>query len=188
VLRTRVGYAGGKKDKPTYYDLGDHTEAVQVEFDPKVVRFEDLLKIFWAEHDECGRVWSDQYKAVLWTHGKEQARIAQASAALQAKERGKELTTGILPAPVFWIAEDYHQKYNARRHGKLLSALLGEKHTETAVRESTAIARVNGWVSGHGSKDEIAAEVERLRFPVEARKELTRVLGRRAPTALLPGR
>ena len=180
-MRTRVGYAGGKKDKPTYRDLGDHTEAIQIEFDPKVISFQKLLDVFWDSHDECGRVWSAQYKAVLWTHGKKQAEVAKASAAAQRKARGKDLTTAVLPAPVFWIAEDYHQKYNVRRHKALLRAVLGTGYTEEALRNSTAVARCNGWVSGHGSKEQIAAEARRLKLSPEARTELTSILGRRAP-------
>jgi methionine-S-sulfoxide reductase len=181
VLRTRVGYAGGKQDKPTYYHLGDHTEAIQIEFDPKKIGYADLLKIFWASHDECGRVWSNQYKAVLWTHGSSQARIARASAAAQAKARGKELTTAVVEAPRFWIAEDYHQKYNIRRHKKLVRLLIGADATEKQIRESTLIARANGWVSGHGTKAQILSECEALGVSAPARKELAAVLGRRAP-------
>ena len=181
MLRTRVGYAGGKKDKPTYYDLGAHTEALQIEFDPKVISFQKLLDVFWGSHDECGRVWSTQYKAVLWTHGEAQAKIARESAAKQAKARGKALTTEVVKAPTFWIAEDYHQKYNVRRYKGLLDAVLGETYSEKDLRESTAVARVNGWVSGYGKKDEILAEVQRLKFSDAARKELKNVLGRRAP-------
>jgi peptide-methionine (S)-S-oxide reductase len=181
VLHTRVGSAGGKMDKPTYHDLGGHTEAIQIEFDPKKVTFEQLLKIFWESHDECGRTWSSQYKAVLWTHGKAQAQVARASAAAQVKARGKKLTTLVAEAPRFWIAEDYHQKYNARRHGGLLSAVLGAKHTEKALRESTAVARINGWVAGHGSKEQILSESKALGFSAAARKELALALGRRAP-------
>ena len=62
-----------------------------------------------------------------------------------------------------------------------LKALLGERHTEAQVRESTAVARVNGWVSGHGKKDEILSEAKALGLSRAARQELTRALGRRAP-------
>ena len=181
MLRTRVGYAGGKRDKPTYHDLGEHTEAVQVEFDPKTISYKQLLGIFWDSHDECGRVWSSQYKAILWTHGKAQAEVARQSAAAQAKARGKKLTTLVAAAPRFWIAEDYHQKYNARRYGALITVLLGSTHSESEVRESTAIARVNGWISGHGTKEQILSESKALVFSAAAREELALALGRRAP-------
>ena len=181
MLHTRVGYAGGNEDKPTYRDLGDHTEAIQIEFDPKKITFQQLLDVFWDSHDECGRVWSSQYKAVLWTHGKAQAAVARKSAAVRAKGRGKKLTTLVAAAPRFWIAEDYHQKYNARRYGALITAVLGSKHTEKDIRESTAIARINGWVSGHGTKAQMLSESRAFGFSESARKELAQALGRRAP-------
>ena len=184
MLRTRVGYAGGKDDKPTYRAIGDHTEAIQIEFDPKKISFADLLEIFWDSHDECGGTWSTQYKAVLWTHGEAQARIARKSAEALAKKRGRKLTTAVKPAPTFWIGEDYHQKYRLRRHEKLIAALLGPKPTGEKIRESTVTARANGWVAGYGTPEQIAAESKALGLDEKARAELARVLGKRAPAVV----
>ena len=184
MLKTRVGYAGGKKDKPSYRSIGDHTEAIQIEFDPKKIKFEALLKIFWDLHDECGGSWSTQYKAVLWTHGKAQASAAKKSAEALAKKRGRALTTAIQPAPKFWIAEDYHQKYSLRRYEKLILALLGPKLTQAMIRDSTVTARANGWVAGQGTRAQIAAESKALGLDAKARAELAKVLGPRAPTAV----
>jgi methionine-S-sulfoxide reductase len=182
VLRTRVGYAGGKKEKPTYRSLGDHTEAIQIEFDPKVVTFERLLEVFWGEHDPCSKPWSTQYKAVLWTHGEEQARAARAFVEAWRKEHGGEVTTQITAAPRFWIAEDYHQKYRLRAHPGLVKALLGSEATDEQIRESTVAARVNGWIAGHGTAREIEAECTRLGLSKAARKALREVLGPRGPS------
>lgn len=181
MLRTRVGYAGGKKDKPTYRSIGDHTEAIQIEFDPKRIKFEDLLAVFLEEHDPYGRSWSTQYKAVLWTHGKSQAAAAKKVFAALAKEHGRVPTTELKPATRFWIAEDYHQKYYLRARTKLLEALLGSKPTGKTVRESTAAARVNGWIGGYGTKEQIAAESEALELDEGALEALARELGNRAP-------
>jgi methionine-S-sulfoxide reductase len=183
VLRTRVGYAGGAKDKPTYRAIGDHTEALQVEFDPKRITFEDLLEVFFAEHDPFQRAWSTQYKAVLWTHGKEQEAVAKKALAALAKEEGREPTTELRPAPTFWIAEDYHQKYYLRSRTALFEALLGPKPDGKTVRESTVTARVNGWIGGYGTTEQIAAQVEALKLSEKAREALARELGSRAPVA-----
>lgn len=181
MLRTRVGYAGGKKDKPTYRSIGDHTEAIQIEFDTKVLSFEKLLKVFWSSHDPCGGTWSTQYKSVLWTHGEAQAKTARAFVDAWQKQHKREATTQILAAPRFWIAEDYHQKYRLRGNKTLLHALFGKKPTEEQVRESTLTARVNGWISGHGTTAEIEAGVKALALSAKARDVLYKALGRRAP-------
>jgi peptide-methionine (S)-S-oxide reductase len=181
VLRTRVGYAGGKQDKPTYRRIGDHTEAIQIEFDPNKITFEKLLEIFWAEHDPHGPQWSTQYKAVLWTHDEAQARTAKAEVARIAKQAGKPVTTAVTPATTFWIAEDYHQKYRLRSRGALLKALLGEKADGATIRDSTLAARVNGWLAGHGTPEEIVAEAKRLGLDEKARADLAKALGKRVP-------
>lgn len=181
MLRTRVGYAGGTTDKPTYRDLGDHTEAIQIEFDTRRLTYEDLLAVFWKAHDPFARAWSTQYKAVLWTHDDAQAAAAKASLAALAREADATPRTEIAPATRFWIAEDYHQKYALRGKRGLLDALLGEGVSDEAIRESTLAARANGWVVGHGTADQIAAELDALEVPEAARKALAPHLGQRAP-------
>ena len=162
--------------------MGDHTEAIQIEFDPKQITYAQLLEIFWESHDPYGRAWSTQYKAVLWTHDDEQQRIAQNSiAALAKKNDGRKPTTELVKAPTFWIAEDYHQKYSLRRHKALVEALLGGDVTDEKIRESTATARANGWVAGRGTAKEIESEAKALGLSEKALIELRQVLGERLP-------
>lgn len=181
MLRTRVGYAGGTKDEPSYHDLGDHSEAIQVEFDPERITFDDLLAIFLKEHDPFARSASAQYKAVLWTHGEAQAKRARKALAALARKHGREPKTEVRPAPRFWIAEDYHQKYYLRGKKGLLAALLGPGADGARVRESTLAARANGWVAGYGTAEQIAAEIDALELGEKAREALRRALGERAP-------
>ncbi|EGD72252.1 methionine sulfoxide reductase A [Salpingoeca rosetta] len=113
VLRTRVGYTGGHKSNPTYYSLGDHTEAVQIEFDPKVVTFEQLLDKFWVQHD-ASRKSSRQYQSALWyqTEDQKQAILKAIEAEeKKARYRGRKIATHVAPLGPFYLAEDYHQKY-----------------------------------------------------------------------------
>lgn len=181
MLRTRVGYAGGTKDKPTYRSIGDHTEAIQIEFDPKVISYEKLLDVFWSGHDPFGRAWSTQYKAVLWTHGEKQAKAAKASAEKLAKLSKSKPTTEIKPATTFWIAEDYHQKYYLRGRRGLIEVLLGDKVTQEQVRESKLAARVNGWLTGFSKPEQIKAEVDAFGLDEKQRKALQKALGKRYP-------
>jgi peptide-methionine (S)-S-oxide reductase len=145
-----------------------------------VITFQNLLKIFWEAHDPCSSPRSTQYKAVLWTHGAEQAKAARTFVAAWEQTHGREVATRILPAPRFWIAEDYHQKFGLRSKKALLHSLFDKPPTDEQIRESTVTARVNGWIAGYGTAEEIEAQATALGLSQQARREL-KVLGRRAP-------
>jgi peptide-methionine (S)-S-oxide reductase len=124
VWTTAVGYAGGFTPNPTYEETCSgrtgHTEAVLVVFDPAVVSYEELLKVFWESHDPTqgmrqGNDVGTQYRSAIYTRGDEQARAALASRdafqpVLDAGGYGA-ITTEIAPAGPFFYAEDYHQQY-----------------------------------------------------------------------------
>lgn len=129
VVATAVGYAGGTTENPTYEqvcsDRSGHAEVVEVEFDPAKISFEKLLGVFWECHDPTqlnrqGPDWGSQYRSGVYCTTPEQLQTALASRdALTAEKRfGKPIATEILPAPTFWKAEDYHQKYLEKR-GKI---------------------------------------------------------------------
>ena len=80
MVRTRVGYTGGTTADPTYRRLGDHTEAVEVEFDPRRLGYRDLVEVFWEEHDPGRKSFSRQYLTALFPRGDGQRRIAVESA------------------------------------------------------------------------------------------------------------
>jgi peptide-methionine (S)-S-oxide reductase len=120
VVRTEVGYAGGHTDRPTYRDVCSHTtghaEVLQVEFDPEVVTYDQLLEVFWAMHDPTqvnrqGPDVGDQYRSVIFTHSPEQQLAAAASRERAQTRFDRPIATEIEPAPTFWPAEDYHQQY-----------------------------------------------------------------------------
>jgi peptide-methionine (S)-S-oxide reductase len=127
VWVTAVGYAGGLTPNPTYQEtctgLTGHAEIVKVVYDPKIVSYADLLKIFWEAHDPTqgmrqGNDVGTTYRSAIYTTTEEQARMAVASrdayeAELKKAGRGK-VTTEIAPAPEFYYAEDYHQQYLAK--------------------------------------------------------------------------
>ena len=127
VASTRVGYIGGKTDNPTYKqvctDGTGHAEAVEVDYDPAKVRYADLLKVFWENHDPTqfnrqGPDWGTQYRSAIFYHSPEQAAEAQASkdAIEKAHRFSKPIVTQIVPAVTFYEAEDYHQQY-LEKHG-----------------------------------------------------------------------
>jgi len=127
VWVTAVGYAGGLTPNPTYEEACSgrtgHTEAVLVVFDPKVVSYDALLKVFWENHDPTqgmrqGNDVGTQYRSAIYTYSPAQAAAVEASrtafqAALSARGLG-EISTEIAPAGPFYFAEGYHQQYLAK--------------------------------------------------------------------------
>ena len=124
VVATTVGYTGGHTDNPTYEQVCSHTtghaEAVEVEFDPEQVSYDDLLRTFWENHNPTQKNrqgWDigDQYRTSIFFHSPEQEAAARASLEREQESYRKPIVTEILPAPKFWPAEDYHQQYLEKR-------------------------------------------------------------------------
>jgi peptide-methionine (S)-S-oxide reductase len=127
VWLSMAGYAGGFTPNPTYEEVctgqTGHAEVVRVIFDPAVLSYEGLLKLFWEGHDPTqgmrqGNDRGTQYRSAIYTCSEEQAAAAEASRdAFQVRLSAAGLgaiTTEIRPAPAFYYAEDYHQQYLAK--------------------------------------------------------------------------
>ena len=131
VFSTSVGYAGGFTPNPSYREvcsgLTGHNEVVRVVFEPRIVSFDELLRVFWESHDPTqgmrqGNDVGTQYRSAIYWYGESQRRAAEASRdaygpTLKTAGYGP-ITTEIAPAPEFFYAEDYHQQYLAKNpHG-----------------------------------------------------------------------
>jgi len=159
ILRTRVGFAGGSKENPTYRSLGDHTETVLLEYDADVTSYSDLLDIFWANHDPT-TMCSRQYMSAIFYHSDQQKAQAEKSMEDSQNKFRKQITTIILPAGEFYDAENYHQKYLLRKHEWLMNAL--NLTDDEELKKSHVAARINGYIGGYG--DEANFELERTRL------------------------
>jgi len=131
VTDTAVGYAGGKTKSPTYEqvcsDTTGHAEVVRVEYDPAQVTYDQLLDVFWEEHDptQVNRQGPDsgtQYRTVIFAATPEQEKTARESKARLEKsgKYNRPIATEIVPASEFWRAEDYHQQYFEKRQRGVL--------------------------------------------------------------------
>lgn len=130
VFTTAVGYAAGLTPNPTYQEvcsgMTGHNEVVFVVYDPAVISYDQLLKVFWENHNPTqgmrqGNDVGTQYRSGIYTYSDEQRKLADAShdryqAALSKAGYGS-ITTEILDAPPFYYAEDYHQQYLAKNPG-----------------------------------------------------------------------
>ena len=126
VKATAVGYLGGKTKNPTYEDVctdtTGHAEAVEVEFDPAELTYDQLLDVFWGNHDPTqrnrqGPDFGSQYRSAIFYHTPEQ-QAAATTAKIALDESGKlrrPIATEIVPATEFYRAEDYHQQYLEKR-------------------------------------------------------------------------
>src|SRR5204863_9144418 len=126
VTNATVGYTGGTTKNPTYEDVCSHTtghaEVVQVEFDPSIVTYNQLLEVFWSNHNPTtfnrqGPDIGDQYRSVIFYHTPEQHAAAEESKETLDKSGRfkKPIVTLIEPAPTFYSAEEYHQRYLEKR-------------------------------------------------------------------------
>ncbi len=122
VMKTAVGYMGGHIDNPTYQvvcsDESGHAEVVDLEFDPALVSYEQLLELFWRKHNPTtlnrqGWDLGSQYRSAIFYHNAAQRFVAEQSKAnLQASAIFTDpIVTEIVPATTFWRAEEYHQQY-----------------------------------------------------------------------------
>ena len=145
VVRTRVGYAGGEMPDPTYHDLGGHSEAIQVEYDPETVDFDDLVDLAIENHDPRTQPRKRQYQHVLFYEGSEQHSVIAARLDALAID---DPATRVEPLDAFHLAEPYHQKYSLRNKRAIWSAFEDAGYEESAIRESPAAAKLNAEVTG----------------------------------------
>jgi len=126
VVDAVSGYIGGRTQSPTYRQVCSHTtghaEAVEGTFDPQRVSYDSLLDFFWQIHDPTqlnrqGPDVGDQYRSAIFTYSPEQQREAIASREREQQKLGRPIVTQILPAPRFWPAEEYHQRYFEKNGG-----------------------------------------------------------------------
>jgi len=137
VKSTQVGYTGGSYQNPTYQDVCSgktgHAEAIQIEFDPSVVSYKDLLMLFWSNHNpttinQQGPDIGEQYRSAVFFHSEEQEKEAKTlkeklqDAAI--KQFGKQIVTEIVPATKFFKAEEYHQRYLEKNESAQCSSKL----------------------------------------------------------------
>lgn len=124
VVKTVVGYTGGKVENATYQNHEGHAEAIEITFDPKKTTYEDLLIFFFKMHDPTtlnrqGNDTGSSYRSAIFYHDEAQ-RLAAGSMKARVDKSGawkRPAVTEIVPAQTFWIAEDYHQAYLQKNRG-----------------------------------------------------------------------
>ena len=174
-----MGYCGGITLNPTYHNLGDHTETLQIDYDPVKITYEELLPVFWENHDPTYPAWSRQYRPVIFYHTEEQRRLAIVSKEREAARRNGKIVTEIIRAGQFYLAEDYHQKYRLRHDRDLLKEFNAMYSSHVDFVNSTSAARANGFLDGYGSLEDLKSELDSLGLSPSANKKLLEIAKKR---------
>lgn len=125
VIEAISGYTGGHTQNPSYRevcsDSTGHAEAVEVTYDPELVSYDDLLRVFWQNHDPTtpnrqGPDVGSQYRSAIFVHDAGQRERAKTSLQIEQRKHARPIVTEIVDAPAFYPAEDYHQRY-FEKHG-----------------------------------------------------------------------
>lgn len=162
-----MGYSGGTKKDPTYYSLGDHSETIQIKFDPTRISYKKLLDIFWESHGPTSPPYSSQYASFIFFHSEEQKRLAlETKGQLEAK-KGQKVYTEIVPAGPFYPAEGYHQKYYLKRYEPLIKELSAMYAGKGDISSSTVAARINGYLGGNGNLESLKGQLKDLELSQE---------------------
>ena len=172
-MRTRVGYCGGSKPNPTYHSLGDHSEAIQIDFDPKVIGYAQLVKEALAQGNFGGAAYSRQYRSVIFYHSLEQKEIAE------------KVCPSVESVGVFTRAEDYHQKYYLQQ-SNVVKDFYAMFPDDAAFTDATATMRANAIVGGYLPKQQVQSLLPALGVSESTQKSLLNMAGQFQPGCALP--
>ena len=158
--------------------MGDHTESVQVDYDPETITYEDLLGIFWDSHEPSSQSYSRQYMNAIFYGNPEQRDIALASKTALEQKSGRSVKTSVVPIRSFTLAEDYHQKYMLKSQRSLKNEMANIYPHHLDFVNSTAVTRLNGYAGGYGTKELLLEDLQRLGLSAKGTKALTEIVRR----------
>ena len=147
-----------------------------MDYDPEILSYEQLLDIFWKSHEPARRPGSGQYMKAIFYHDEQQFELAMASKTALEQKLGSQVRTAVVPIRSFTMAEDYHQKFTLKENKRLKKEMTALYPRHLDLVNSTAAARLNGYLGGYGTAEQLTTEIERLGLSVEGKKELTRLV------------
>ena len=170
MWRTRVGYAGGTTPDPRYTAMSDYTESIAVDFDPRVISYEQLMREFWKAHNPFQRAWSRQYRNAAYWLNNDQRKVLESMRNEIERTKNRKVETAIEPLTHFYMAEDYHQKYYLRNDRKLAGKLIRIYGDGDAFANSTVAMRLNALIDGQGTRQALNADLSRYGLSDDGRK------------------
>ncbi|MDR6553153.1 peptide-methionine (S)-S-oxide reductase MsrA [Paenibacillus qinlingensis] len=178
VVRTRVGFAGGTTDHPTYREMGDHTETVEIVFNSDLLSLENLLNVFWSNHnptninDYKGR----QYTSMVLYRDSNQQSAAQHVLTNREQQGNSKIDTEIAPYTTFYLAEDRHQKYYLKRYPDAIDKLRTLFSTDEELTNATLAARLNGLAKGYTNMDSIVSDIRTWPISTQQQEKMIRLI------------
>lgn len=177
VVYTQVGYAGGTTKNPTYHNLGDHIETVQVVYDPLKISYEELLTVFWSNENAYTRSWTRQYMSAIFYYNDTQKESALQSYSQMSQTR--KVHVEIMEAEPFYLAEDYHQKYFLQQRPELMREFQVYSDIRAFIK-STAATRVNAYIGGCGTITDLQQEIDEYGLSGEGKELLLLIVQQRS--------
>ncbi|MGM0548972.1 MAG: peptide-methionine (R)-S-oxide reductase MsrB [Bacillota bacterium] len=176
VVRTRVGYAGGQKNDPIYKNIKDHTETIEIDYNPAVISYQELLEIFFKQHNPYSPALSRQYASLILYHNQSQKEKALALKEKLETETEKEVLTKIKKLDKFYLAENYHQKYKLQQRAEFKKNYFNKLKIEEFIN-SPAVAKVNGYLAAKGKKDNLIKNIAQFGLSQELQQKLLKING-----------
>jgi len=140
--------------------MGDHTETLQIDYDPSIISYNEILQVFWDNHNPAARSWSRQYMAIVFFHDEDQEKAAKHSKKIVEQALGTQVYTEIQPYTNFYLAEDYHQKYYLQNMPRLAREIKAYYPDISDLTNSTLAARLNGIAGGYGDASLLEQELD----------------------------
>jgi peptide-methionine (S)-S-oxide reductase len=180
IIRTRVGYAGGTLDHPTYRQLGDHTETVEMDFDTRIIPLENVLDVFWSNHNpfNINEYKGRQYQSLVLYRGQIQLNVIQKVMKMREEQGKRKPDTEIAPYNRFYPAEDRHQKYYLKRYPNAIQELSNLFPSPQELTNATLAARLNGLAKGYTNLHTILDEIRTWPISEEEKGNMLQLIQR----------
>ncbi len=178
VLRTRTGYAGGRSTDPSYKNLEWHTEVVEIDYDPAVISYEDLVALFFAFHDENLRPYDQRVKSLIFFRSEAEETHARQAISRQREVTGKPVFTEAKEMDVFYLAEPEHQNRTVKREVSLYGELTEIFETDDRLQQSILVSKLNGFVYGYGSPEDLEDLLNQLGLSDMSKGRVREIHGR----------
>lgn len=176
VIRTRVGYSGGKSKDPTYTNMMDHTEVVQIDYDEEIITYDELLDIFW-KNDICKVKYSKvQYRSLILYNDEKEKMEALKSKDEKEKNENMSIYTDIESIGEFYSAENYHQKYYLQSLRTVSDEIKRSCENFSEFIDSRIAGRLNGYIKGYGSMNMLKEDLKTDLLSDKSKKRLVSIV------------
>lgn len=180
-MRTRVGYAGGSSINPSYTNLGLHTEVIEIDYDPEIISYSQLIDEFFNAHNETLRPYDQRVKSLIFYRDDEELEIAKVKLndARMAIDDEENVYTELKEFSVFYIAEEKNQNRSLKTEISLYEEIRAKYGSDEKVLLSVLASKLNGVVYGYGSVEEAENLLSKSALSEEAINRIRQILSNR---------